>query len=55
MRVMLEFPEAFVYASVADVAKSAGVSEAAVVRFGRTINCKGIVRENRLELESLLS
>lgn len=40
-RHLLDSPKAFITASVADVARNANVSEATVVRFGRTFNCRG--------------
>ena len=40
-RILLDSPESFIMRSVADVASDADVSEATVVRFGRTLGCEG--------------
>ncbi len=40
-RILLDSPATFIMRSVADVAAEADVSEATVVRFGRTLGCQG--------------
>ena len=53
-RFLLESPRSFITHSVADVAELAQVSEATVVRFGRTLGCDGF-RDFKIRLAEHLA
>lgn len=53
-RVLLDAPQSFITRNVADVAALADVSEATVVRFGRTLGCDGF-RDFKIKLAQHLA